>query len=231
MTAPSESGRAVIVAAGGPPPDSPQHGYIRKVVQAGDLLVAANGGAEVLLRLGLTPDAMVGDMDSLCPESADRIERSSAANIIRHPPDKDRTDGQLAAEWALHHLGDGAGAEMIICGAFGDRFDHALALILYCATLTQERGITLRLRDAGQVAHPVCSRLQLCGQPGDTVSLIPLTERATDIHIDGFRYPLRGGSLCWGETLGVSNELRESPAHVQVRGQGILLAVHHTSDH
>ncbi len=231
MCARDDPRRAVIVAAGGPPPESPQHQYIQDVLRDGDLLVAADGGTEVLRHLGLTPDAVVGDLDSLPQDGIARMQARYPGHIIRHPAEKDHTDGQLAVQWTLQQLECREEKHLIICGAFGDRFDHSLALALYAAALGRDSGTSIVLTDGRQWAYPVCGALTLRGAPGDTVSLIPLTGRATDVHIRGFRYPLSGGTLHWGQTLGVSNEMKDSRARVQVRGEGVLLAVHHTSDH
>ena len=62
------------------------------------LLIAADGGLELFVRLGLSPDLIVGDFDSVKPET---LERFTAVETIRYPREKDATDGELALRAAL----------------------------------------------------------------------------------------------------------------------------------
>ena len=84
-------------------------------MEKGDCLIAADGGVRHAQRLGLTPDAILGDFDSLgyTPE-----------NSTVFPVEKDDTDSMLSLRHALrlgyreHHL----------YGAMdGPRLDHTLA--------------------------------------------------------------------------------------------------------
>ena len=62
------------------------------------------------------------------------------------------------------------------------------------------------------------------GQPGDTVSLIPLTGDAHGVQTTGLQYPLHNETLYFGATRGLSNVLLETPASVALE-QGLLLCV------
>ena len=222
-----EHQRAVIVASGGPPPGATEHHYILDIVTDEDLLVAANGGTSILMALGLQPDAIVGDLDSLSAADRDRLTGSPFDKLFRYPREKDKTDSQLAIEFAASV--DGI-REIVVCGAFGDRFDHGLALTLYASVLTRDTDLVITLTDGAQTVFGVKDEAQLRGRPGDIVSLIPLTGTVTDVHIEGFKYPLSGSDLSWGQTLGVSNELTGTTGQISVRGDGMLLVVHRTRD-
>jgi thiamine pyrophosphokinase len=63
------------------------------------------------------------------------------------------------------------------------------------------------------------------GQPGDIVSLIPLSELVTDVTTHGLRWPLDQANLILGSTLSVSNELLKTNAKIQI-GSGIILLIH-----
>ncbi len=63
------------------------------------------------------------------------------------------------------------------------------------------------------------------GQPGDTLSLLPVGGHVTGIVTDGLEYPLRGETLAFGPARGVSNVLLESTAQITF-SQGVLLLIH-----
>jgi len=64
--------------------------------------------------------------------------------------------------------------------------------------------------------------VQLHGKPGDIVSLIPLGEEARGITTHHLEYPLRGESLAFGSTRGISNVMLKNQAKVHV-SEGMLL--------
>lgn len=231
--------RVVIITA---PARDEDTGYITRLLCPSDRLICADGGAEVALRLGLTPDLVVGDFDSIAPAALAEIERRWP--LRRFPARKDQTDTHLAIELALA----GEPREVIVCGAFGDRFDHNLGLVLLLAGLAPgaeatpgaeaalapgakaapggARRVAIRLLGARQEAfvlrpgEPGVVR----GHPGDTVSLLPLTPRVEGVTTTNLSYPLAGGILTWGGTLGVSNELTQAEGTVTVAA-GTLLVV------
>ena len=83
--------RAAIFLNGAP--DPPQ--LLRRVAARVDLVVAADGGARYALDAGITPDLVVGDMDSLGDAGAREVQERGAL-LARHPVRKDKMDGHLA---------------------------------------------------------------------------------------------------------------------------------------
>jgi thiamine pyrophosphokinase len=73
------------------------------------------------------------------------------------------------------------------------------------------------------VLHPGAT-LELRGEPGDTVSLIPFGGDAHGIVTDGLEYPLRDESLRFGPARGVSNVMLAERATVRFQS-GLLLCV------
>lgn len=199
--------------------------YITGLVRPGDSLICADGGAAVALELGLRPDLVVGDGDSLDPTTLERIR--AVCPVRTFPARKDETDTHLALLAALEENPD----EVVVCGAFGDRPDHGLGLILLVAGL----GPGPRVRLAGEKLEAVLAfgrppreeagRVILHGQAGDTVSLLPLSPTVTGLRSEGLSYRLAGGALSWGETRGVSNEMTGTRASVTV-DSGTLVVFH-----
>lgn len=192
----------------------------RALVEQGDLLIAANGGALHCLELDLIPDLVVGDFDSLQQEDLDILE-SRGAEIIRYPARKDYTDLELA----LQHAVQRGAKDILIVAALGARWDQTLAnLLLPAASGLQE--ICISLIDGPQEIHLIRGpdSLELTGHQGDTVSLIPLAGPAAKITTWGLEYPLKAETLDFGSTRGISNVMLGESASINLQ-LGLLLCI------
>jgi len=195
----------------------------------GDLIIAADGGARHCRALGIPPDVLIGDFDSLAEVELASLQ-ADGIEIVRHPADKDYTDLELALRHALQ-LG---AEEAVVYAALGVRWDQTLANLLLPAC-TELEGLRIRLVDGPQEIHllradserPELARLEIYGQAGDTVSLIPLTGDAHGITTRGLQYPLQSGSLAFGATRGVSNAMVGAQASVELDHGLLLLVVIH----
>ena len=186
-----------------------------------DLRVAANGGAiNARQHLQLAPHIVIGDLDSLDDETA-RWLNAARTEKIQHPCDKDQTDLELAIELAQARGTD----EIVILAALGGRPDQMLANVLL---LTRFPG--MKIADAQSEMWVVQNETEIVGEISDTVSLIPLSASVEGITTRGLAYPLNGESLALGSTRGISNELIERRAIVQVES-GMLLVIHLFSNH
>jgi thiamine pyrophosphokinase len=193
---------------------------VRLALQPGDVLIAADGGARLCRQLGLAPSILIGDFDSLDEDDL-AYYQSAGTEITRHPRRKDFTDLELALRHA-HSLGV---KEALVFAALGKRWDQTLANLLLPAT-ADLAGMTIRLADGFQEIMLLRGpgQLILQGQPGDTVSLIPLGGDAYGVSTDQLEYPLFGETLFFGATRGLSNVLLAEIAEVRLR-QGLLLCV------
>lgn len=186
----------------------------------GRLIIAADGGARHALTLGYTPDVVIGDLDSLTAEEV-RDLTARGARILRHPRDKDQTDLELA----LAHARDLAARDVLLLGLLGGRLDQTLANVFLLA-LPEWDAMRLWFMDGKEVAHLLRDgdALHVKGNPGDTVSLIPLTPTVTGVTTRGLRWPLHDATLYFGKTLTVSNELVNKEGEVVV-GKGRIVVV------
>lgn len=183
-------------------------------------ILAADGGALNALKLGLAPQTIIGDLDSL---SAEQLEEFSAAGaeILRFPMEKDETDLELALRWCA----DKGASAIVVLGALGGRFDQTLANV-HLLALPDLRDIQIELVDGEQnirLLRPGTHNIE--GRIGDTISLIPLGGKASGITSRGLKYPLRDESLEFGPARGISNVMRCDSAGLELRS-GLLLVIH-----
>ena len=185
-------------------------------------MVAADGGARYALDAGITPDLIVGDMDSL-GEAEVREAEERGALVERHPARKDKMDGHLAI---LAVRDSGATAVDLLCGG-GGRFS-ALFAVPHMLLAAERIGLRATLVASwGQVFALENGYRTVVGGLRDSVSVFPLTGSATGVTLEGFGYPLEDARLEIGDTLGFHNELIGEVARVSVE-QGALLVIHET---
>jgi thiamine pyrophosphokinase len=190
-----------------------------QVIRDADLRVAADGGARHYLDFDILPHVAIGDFDSLPPQMLAALEQGGV-EIERHPTHKDETDLELALLLAVER----GARQIIVLAALGGRPDQHVAN-LQLLTHPRLRGIDVRLRQDGWEVFVVHTNTRLEGTPGQTVSLLPMTERVEGIVTEGLEYPLRNEPLVLGPARGVSNKLTSIEATITVRS-GMLLVMH-----
>lgn len=186
--------------------------------------IAADSGLEHAIRLGLSVDLVIGDMDSVDPSLLE-CARRDGAQVQSFSADKDATDLELAIGAAV----DAGATRLILVGGEGGRFDHLLgnALLLVDPRLTN---VSVEWRLGPAVVRPLrpASAVHLTGTPGDIVSIIPTGGPAIAVHTTGLRWALDGDTLHAGSTRGISNVLLRADATVRLE-DGSALVIHQRS--
>jgi thiamine pyrophosphokinase len=186
------------------------------MVRAADPLIAADGGANHLARVGVRPDAIVGDLDSILPG----VRRWAGEERMVHRPDQDFTDLHKTLAYAI----DERRAKWVtLLAVTGGRTDHAvenLALLARWAART-----ALEAWDGMTRIVPVTRRATLRTTVGQTVSLVPIG-RCVGVTARGLRWPLTAEPLDLLERSGISNVATAARAEVEV-GEGCLLVFLH----
>lgn len=183
----------------------------------GDFLVAVDGGLRHLKRLGLKPDLLIGDLDSVDADELAEIEEVGV-EVLRFPPAKDQTDLELALDYALR-IGY---AQITIAYPFGDRIDHTLGNFSLLAR-PDLAGRTLTLDDGQVEARLLDQSASLPTHPGDLVSLLPWDEPVTEITIKGLQYPLNNETLVPWRTRGISNGALTDSIEINFRSGRLLV--------
>ncbi|MBI3162807.1 MAG: thiamine diphosphokinase [Chloroflexi bacterium] len=206
--------KRIIIFANG---DLPNPEKARALLREDDFIIAADGGARHALALKITPNFIIGDMDSL--PSTFNLKPET---FIHFPKDKNETDLELAIQHALTLNPE----QIIIIAALGGRIDQTLGNI---ALILRPSSAVLRLDDGIEEIIPCRDNVQITGAIGNTVSLIPWQGEVTGVFTENLRWHLHHETLYPDKTRGISNEMTADIATIQIRS-GLLLITHRTEN-
>ena len=199
--------RAVIISGG----TISDYEYIKAQINNGDTIICADSGYNHAVKMGLAPDIVVGDFDSIGKMPND-------IPCLSYPSHKDLTDTEIAIE---HARSKGLKSFLLIA-ATGSRIDHSLTNILLLKYFL-ERGETAVIVNENNKVMITDSQLRLSGLPGSIVSLVPLTD-CYGVTTNNLAYPLSDAAMFVGKGLGVSNIMLDDNATVFVK-DGVLLVI------
>lgn len=213
--------RIVIFANGALPDVEATHALLKE----DDYLIAADGGANHLMKIGILPEVLIGDLDSIDEDILFKLI-SAEIKIEQYPEDKDETDIELALRYAVE-LQPSA---ILIVGALGGRLDQTIAN-LSLLTHPMLAKIDSRLDDGVEEAFFCLAsagngeQVQVRGRSEDIVSLIPWQAPVEGVVTEGLQWPLYGETLYPDKSRGVSNKMLSESASVKIE-KGLLLIVH-----
>lgn len=195
--------------------------FLKKNKTENTCLIAADRGVEFFMGTDLEPDVAVGDFDSLSAEGAKYMETLKHTEIRRLKPEKDDSDTQSAANYAIEQ-----GTERImILGATGNRIDHLMANfgLLMLGKIKQ---VQIVLVDAYNYMSLIESEMILKKEEqfGKYVSFFPIEGEVTGLTLKGFKYPLNSYTLKVEDSgLTVSNEISDPEAEVTFETGKLLM--------
>lgn len=223
-----------IISLGGNCHDS---AALREIIPEKYFAVAADSGAAHFDLLGIRPDLLVGDLDSISAPLLDKYEREKIP-VLKYDEKKDFTDSEIAVDKAL-----AAGCDsLLILGAFGNRYDHMISNQMMAAALAK-KGIPVILTDGLTFFYtvtvensPFIYPIQNLNATDDVISLVPMIGDAVEIVTENLEYPLKHETVFTGSTRAVSNVVQENNnnppkfATVSLKS-GVIFFIHTKSDH
>ncbi|MBN1827905.1 MAG: thiamine diphosphokinase [Deltaproteobacteria bacterium] len=212
-----QSGKRVIVLAGG---IIESMEFLRRTIEEMEntVVICADGGCRHLRLIDVVPSMIVGDMDSVLTETLDHFVKKGARVKVSRA-EKDETDTELALKEAIALQP----SEILILGALGARFDHAVAN-LHLLVMGDRSGIRTKIVDENCEIFIVSDEWEISGAKGETVSLFSFSSTVRGITLAGFEYPLVKGVMEVGVPCGVSNRLAEDRGLIAV-DSGYLLVI------
>lgn len=203
-----------LIVGNGPPPSER---LLQELMAENPLLLCADGGAYTVMARGWLPDYIVGDMDSVARRN---VAAMPAERLVRVDDDDTGTDLQKVIRQALQ-LGVHAAT---LTGVTGGRSDHTLwnlsMLRLYRDSLR------LRVVDDFCEIRLIDGEIRFRAEPGQKLSLAPLSGPAAGVRTTGLRFPLHGEILAPAIRDGISNEVVDGPVTVSVAAGDLLLVIH-----
>jgi thiamine pyrophosphokinase len=205
---------AVVLAAG----RAVATAELRRRVAGAALVVAADGGARHARVLGVRPDVIVGDFDSVDDAT---LRRFPEAELQHYERDKDALDLELALDLAVER----GARSVLIVGALGDRLDQGLAAVRI-AEARQAGGLEVELHSGDALALPVrAGQARSVELPEGTVFSVLASVRGTRASVRGARFGIEDGVLDPGTGLGVSNEAAGGTVTLELHAGAALLVV------
>ena len=184
---------------------------LARPIGAGDHVIAADGGLRHTRKLGITPDTVLGDFDSLgfTPEGA---------NVF--PVEKDDTDAMLAVRRGLQ-LGY---REFLLYGSLdGPRLDHTVANFQTLQYLADHGAVGYLIGNTTMVTVVKDGSIAFPSGTTGTVSVFCMGSDAQGVTLEGLYYPLQNGTLTPGFPLGVSNHFTGANAKISVEKGSLLV--------
>ncbi len=165
---------------------------------------------------------IVGDFDTVSSNILGKYQNNPQIKIIRHNPEKDATDTELALIRAVEKIiesGDEkAESEIIITGGIGKRMDHTIGNI-NCLKIALDNEIKCKIIDSHNEISLINKDTRFIKKDtfGKYISFLPFTDIVEDVNLIGFKYPLESVNVAKGNTLCISNELREDICELRLK--------------
>ncbi|MBP9211613.1 MAG: thiamine diphosphokinase [Bacteroidetes bacterium] len=204
---------ALIICNG----EMPSLKLITPFLRTKPFIICADGGANRARPYGITPDVIIGDLDSI----TQRTRQYFATVPIVHNPDQYNTD----LEKALDHLLELGVTSATVIGATGERSDHTMSN--FSILLKYHKRIALQFLDERCTVEVVRRSARFRTAAGQQISLVPMG-RCSGITTSGLKYPLKNEALELGVREGLSNEATGSTAGVSVKKGALLLFIIHS---
>lgn len=199
----------LLIITGG---KAPFFSYIKELFENDTYVVAADSGLDHCERWGISPNYIIGDMDSL--KNRKSLGKYPSDRVEIHPKEKDYSDTELA----LMHVKTFTEKPVLIGGGEG-RLDHSLALL----ALFQLDHCPIRWITAYEDIHLLKGKHSFPGVPGQKVSVFPLEKSEFKCSSKGLQWPL--DEVAWDKGFfSLSNSFLENSIELDVlNGQGLLM--------
>lgn len=180
--------------------------------QEGDLIIAADKGYDRAIALGMTPDIVVGDFDSLG-------EAPLVDNLVRLNIRKDDTDVGHAVELGFER---GYG-DFVVYGAVGGLLDHTLANIAIAHDIAARGGRPLFIGEEYSFTVLHNGSLELPLRDSGRISVFALGGTANGVTIHGLSYEAEDIDIPCTSHIGVSNAFIGRESEISVKDGNLLI--------
>lgn len=211
----------IVIVSGGMAEDD----FIRESLHRTnyDTLICCDSGMGVLRRIGINPDVILGDFDSV--KADDKAFFRKLPDIVweMHPSVKNGTDTELATEYAIESL---KATGIDIYAATGTRLDHVLGnLELLYMGYTKKCPVTIfDSHNKISILGPGEYYFRKSDYFGDFVSFVPYAGECKGVSLEGFKYEVRDFDFVHGLSRGISNVASADNTRITIK-EGFLIKI------
>ena len=191
-----------------------------------DFIIGADGGCNHLYKMNITPNYIIGDLDSINNDLVDYY-KSKEVIFKTYPSHKDETDSEIC----IYLAKELKAKEIDFYGSLGGRIDHTLANIglmhyvrkmdIKPRIITSEEEITIIKNE----------EVILQGKKGDTVSVIPIMTDANNVTLKKLEYPLNNAKMGYLSSLGISNVMLDNECSIKIEDGYALIIRNYNVKH
>lgn len=195
--------------------------YIKDIINKNnyDYIICADGGANHSYKMGIIPDYIIGDLDSISSKIID-FYKSKDVKFEKFPSKKDETDTEICI-----YLASKLNAKEIdFIGALGGRIDHMIANINLLYYVRSKGICTKIISEKEDIYIAIDEEININGDIGDTISIIPLNGDANGVTLKQLEYPLNNYNMKFSVPLGISNVMLDKKCSIKVE-QGSLIII------
>ncbi len=188
--------------------------YSKINIEKNSFIICADSGLKHVQNLKLLPSGILGDFDSYYGDIP-----YTNVEVIKYPKEKDDTDLMIAVKYAIEKKYD----DIVIYGALGQRLDHTFASV-QTLNYIYEQGLTGVL--VGDDDIVMIQKKGICKYSKKEdyyFSIFNMSGKSTKISINGFKYNVNKASISNFFPIGVSNEILNEEAEIEVISGELLI--------
>jgi thiamine pyrophosphokinase len=201
-----------LILANGKPPGKSVINFLKN--NGYRYLICADGGADYARKLGIMPDLIAGDLDSITKENKKFF--GSKTKILKLSGQND-TDVEKCIKLAVKK----GFKEAMLLGVTGNRLDHTICNLGIVLKFYSQ--IKLKIIAEHSLLMPCSGKVTLKTIPGETISLFGFNRR-TKITSSGLKYQLNNSSLPFGEKESTSNLAHREIVNLDIKG-GVIFVI------
>lgn len=177
-------------------------------------VISCDGASEFLKKIKITPDYIIGDLDSVTPGTLAYFKKKKVT--VKKVVNQDKNDLEKALDLAISKKLK----KIIITGFSGKRFDHSLNNLSILKKYNRKAEI--RIYENGFEMMLINKCAEFAVKPGNIISLIPLP-KATGIKTEGLKYKLNNETLEFGKREGALNEAIKNIIKIRIAKGDLLI--------
>lgn len=208
----SENGmKKVILIANGDKPSKKVFSFFQKLGY--DKIISADGGADNARKIGIKPDYIIGDLDSVSSDTLKFFEGKS--QIIQYKRQND-TDVEKAIKFAVKR----GTKQIVLFSGTGNRIDHSFSNLGFVYKYFPK--VDISLIHGNSILKCFTGNVEMSVTREEIISIYGI-DRKTKITSKGLKYKLTDAALPFGVRDSTSNSALSTKVELKITGGKIFV--------